>query len=295
MLLRRRVTAGTAGGWADLPEELVAKVLEMLDETRSRVNPPGLGFSESTATVRLVCAAWKAVYDSLATRLVLSWRTTDVGMGMLVRRFPAVVSIEFKGDYFTLLTDKGLRAVISLHALTFLNLSACRNVTAEGLRAVSNCTALTSLDLTFCGKVTDEALRAVSNLPALTSLNLTDCRNVTAEGLRAVSNLRALTSLNLNWCIKVNDAGLRAVSKCTALTSLELDGCYEVTDVGVRAVSKLPALSYLDLYRCPKVTAACVQALRSTATPSIQIQWSPPEESEGSEEGSEDSDYRTPN
>jgi hypothetical protein len=39
--------------------------------------------------------------------------TTDEAMGMLVRRFPAVVSIEIKGYGETAsLTDEGLRAVI---------------------------------------------------------------------------------------------------------------------------------------------------------------------------------------
>jgi hypothetical protein len=45
------------------------------------------GFSSA---VRLVCAQWQAVHDALARRLVLTWQTTDEGMGMLVRRFPAV-------------------------------------------------------------------------------------------------------------------------------------------------------------------------------------------------------------
>ena len=42
--------------------------------------------------MRLVCAGWKAVYDTLVTRLVLRRQTTDEAMGMLVRRFPAVVA-----------------------------------------------------------------------------------------------------------------------------------------------------------------------------------------------------------
>ena len=49
----------------------------------------GLGFSQ-VATVRLVCAAWKAVHDALVTRLVLRQQTTDEAMGMLVLRLSAV-------------------------------------------------------------------------------------------------------------------------------------------------------------------------------------------------------------
>jgi hypothetical protein len=57
--------------------------------------------------VRLVCAGWKVVYDALVRRLVLSGRTTDEAMGMLVLRFPAVVSIEFKSDAWGVLMDMG--------------------------------------------------------------------------------------------------------------------------------------------------------------------------------------------
>jgi len=56
------------------------------------------------------------------TRLMLRWQTTDQAMGILVLRFPAVVSLEFKGEERRVLTDEGLRAVSNLTALTFLNL-----------------------------------------------------------------------------------------------------------------------------------------------------------------------------
>ena len=46
--------------------------------------------------MRLVCAGWKAVHDALVTRLVLRRQTTDDVMGMLLLRFSAVVSLEFK-------------------------------------------------------------------------------------------------------------------------------------------------------------------------------------------------------
>ena len=63
---------------------------------------------------------------------------------MLARRFPAVVSLEFKyksgGNVYGMLTDEGMRAVSSLAALTTLCLSWCDKVTDEGLRAVSSCT-----------------------------------------------------------------------------------------------------------------------------------------------------------
>jgi hypothetical protein len=82
------------GEWADLPDELLAKVLELLQAAGQNEPQGPFGFSEATVTVRLVCSGWKAVHDALVTRLVLRLRTTDEAMGMLVRRFPAVASVE---------------------------------------------------------------------------------------------------------------------------------------------------------------------------------------------------------
>jgi hypothetical protein len=119
---RRRETV-TEGGWADLPDEQVAKVLEMLQAAGcTEPQTGGFGFSEASAAVRLVSAGWKVVHDALVTRLVLRRQTTDEAVGILVRRFPAVVSLEFKGEERRVLTDEGLRAVSNLTALTFLNL-----------------------------------------------------------------------------------------------------------------------------------------------------------------------------
>jgi hypothetical protein len=54
--------AMTEGGWVELPDELLAKVLELLQA--------GGSFSQASAcaTVRLVCAGWKAVHDAMVTR-----------------------------------------------------------------------------------------------------------------------------------------------------------------------------------------------------------------------------------
>ena len=171
-------------GWADLREELLAKVL-----LQAAGQEGGLGFCQASATMRLVCAAWQAVHDALVMRLVLRRETTDKAMGMLVLRFPAIISLKIKvpRGKRAALTDEGMRAVSSLPALTSLDLTDCDKVSNAGMRAVSNCSALTSLDLTRCFKVTVEGMRAVSSLPALKSLNLCGCE-LTDEGMRAVSS-----------------------------------------------------------------------------------------------------------
>jgi hypothetical protein len=52
------------------------------------------------------------VHDALVTRLMLRWQTTDQAMGILVLRFPAVLSLVFFEPYWRVLTDEALRAVI---------------------------------------------------------------------------------------------------------------------------------------------------------------------------------------
>jgi hypothetical protein len=273
-----QLEAVTGGGWARLLEDLLPKILEALQATeRNKPQEEGLGFSKASVVVRQVCAGWQAVHDALVTRLVFERQMNDEAVGMLVRRFPAVVSVQFWGVFGGhFVTDEGVRAVCSsLPALTCLNLSFCSEVTNEGVRAVcSSLPALTSLNLAGCYKVTNEGVRAVcSSLPALTYLNLNHCTKATDEGVRAVcSSLPALTCLNLTFCTKVTDESVRAVSGMRALTSLNLSYCFNITNEGVLALSNLPALTHLDLRVCYMVTAAGVQALRSsTAAPSLHI------------------------
>jgi hypothetical protein len=253
---KRLRQSGAVVPWAGLPDELVEKVLaKVLELLQAAGQAGGVGFFPSSATVRLVCSGWKAVHDAVVTRLVLRRETTDEVMGMLVLRFPAVVSLEYKWiTGGTALTDAGLRVVTSLPALTSLDLTWCSKLTGEGLRVVSSLPALTSLNLRGCfnycrSEVADEGVRAVSNIPALTSLNLSFSREMSDEALRSLSNLPALKSLDLSWCEKVTDVGVRTLSNLPALKSLDLRGCF-----------------------CRNVTAAGVQALRSTTVaPSLHI------------------------
>jgi hypothetical protein len=72
-------------------------------------------------------------------------------MGMMVRRFPAVVSPELKREYLAeevALTDEGLRAVSSLPALTSLDLRGSK-VTAAGVQALRSTTVAPSLHIKF--------------------------------------------------------------------------------------------------------------------------------------------------
>jgi hypothetical protein len=58
----------------------------------------GWGGFKGSKHVRLVSRGWRASHDALVTRLTVSGETPDEGMRLLVRRFPAVVSVAMKGD-----------------------------------------------------------------------------------------------------------------------------------------------------------------------------------------------------
>jgi hypothetical protein len=262
---KRLSQSGEAVMWAELPKELLGMVLDKLQQR------PLAGGVEGSKHVRLVSREWRDCHDALVTRLTVSWRTTDEGMWLLVRRFPSVVSLEVKYNGYYL-TDEGMKAVSTLIGLTSLDLGYCDKVTDKGLLAVSSLTGLTSLNLCGCELVTDKGLLAVSSLTGLTSLDLCGCELVTDEGVKAVSTLTGLTSLNLCCCNLVTDEGMLAVSSLTGLTSLDISHCKLVTDEGLKAVSTLTGLTYLDLRYCDKVTDEGVEALRrDTASSNLRI------------------------
>jgi hypothetical protein len=181
-------------GWARLPKELLGKVLEKLQEAPLAGGWAGF---EGSVTVRLVSSGWRASHDALVTRLDVCWWTTAEDMWLLVRRFPAVVSMKMKGQAFSNMTDKGLSAVSGLTGLTSLDLSYCKLVTDQGLSAVSSLTGVTSLNLSWCFTVTDQGLSAVSSLTGLTSLDLRGCHSITHAGVEALCRETAAPNLHI--------------------------------------------------------------------------------------------------
>ena len=89
--------------WAELPRELLGMVLEKLQEA------PLAGGVEGSKDVRLVSRGWRASHDAMVTRLEMSWETNDEGMWLLVRRFPAVKSLETEREHFPFVQRDGRR------------------------------------------------------------------------------------------------------------------------------------------------------------------------------------------
>ena len=201
--LTREQLRREAADWAGLSKEMLERVLEAL-QAAGRSEPQeegGLSFCETSAVVRLVCPGWQAVYDAMVRRLALRQETTDEAVGMLVRRFPAVTSVQFKsyGGITCAVTDVGVLAVCNLPALTLLDLSFCRNITDVGVLAVCGLPALTALKLDNCHKITNEGVLTLSSLPALAHLNLRLCFKVTAAGVQALRSTTASPNLVIEF------------------------------------------------------------------------------------------------
>ena len=62
---RRCVAAGEGSGWADLPGDLLVKVLEELEAAEQMAPQDGWRGCEASATIRLVCSGWKYRHDAM--------------------------------------------------------------------------------------------------------------------------------------------------------------------------------------------------------------------------------------
>jgi hypothetical protein len=237
-------------GWAALPKELLAKVLELLQWQ------PAV-----CSAVRAVCSAWGDVHDEYCRTLQprgslavmegkLGWyrSVTAVDLtrcekkdvsGVLaeVKRMPSLRSLSLPPSCAEQAVDAD--KVCGLATLTTLRFkgSPVSLVAGEWVLDLSRLTTLTTLHLVYCSAVTDKQVLALSHLTGLTILDLWACRTVTAEGLRAVSNLASLSSLSLAACRSATSEVLRAVSSLTALSTLTLTGSNAPCE-GLRAVIK---------------------------------------------------------
>jgi hypothetical protein len=256
-------------GWAELPKELLAKVLELLQWRRG-----------VCGAVRAVCSAWGDVHDEYCRKL--QSRRSAAVMKDKLAWFPSVTEVNLEGcavkDASAVLAELG--SMPSLRSLSLPASCAERAVDAE---AVCGITTLTSLRFHPVWEYDDDGnveevvvvgewVLDLSTLTTLTSLHLEGCGAVTAKQVLALSNLTGLAVLNLRCCDTVTAEGLRALSSLTALSTLTLTLSYNpnVTDEVLRSLSSLTALSTLDIYGCHNVTAAGKQALR-TAIPNLTI------------------------
>jgi hypothetical protein len=151
---------GTDSEWADLPEELMLKVLDREWTERD------------SGAVRGTCRRWRAMHDASRKTLRVRDGVPEEVICSLCGRLPALTILDLM--YVQSLTTEGLRAVGGMTTLTWLSL-AFSNVTNVGLRELRDLTALSTLRLSSCPSVTDVGLQELTTLTALTELFVYDC------------------------------------------------------------------------------------------------------------------------
>jgi hypothetical protein len=157
---------------------------------------------------------------------------------------------------FNEITDAGLRTLSCMEALHQtlhrLSLMGCTLLTDKGIGALLVFTGLNKLNVSGCS-VTDALLHdELSRLPFLRSLNVAACANVTDQGVIGL-NVLQLTSLNLSGCYEITNAALQRM-KLSTLTSLDLSDCDQLTDDGLAWLPAAPKLKNLDVSLCDLIT-----------------------------------------
>jgi hypothetical protein len=198
--------AGQSQWGSELPKELLAKVLELL-----QWDPAACG------VIRAVCSTWCSIHDALRPGTLNPRRSLAVMQGKL-SWYQSVTEVDLTGcENYVCGPLAELGSMPSLRSLKLPARCAERAVDAE---AVCGLTTLTTLR--FWGEIgeddetTEEVAEWVldlSRLTSLTCLHLEVCDAVTDKQVLELSHLTGLTDLSLNRCDEVTSEGLRAVIK----------------------------------------------------------------------------------
>lgn len=130
------------------------------------------------------------------------------------------------------LSDFGLQMLETLYKgnLRHLNLSGCRKLSDKGIAFLTGLAPkLTYLNLSACVDVTNNSLMAVEQLHQLRHLDISICSDIDDQGLQRLSKLSNLTHLNLKHCWRVGDSGIHALVDLPSLRQVKLHGCQGVT------------------------------------------------------------------
>jgi Leucine Rich Repeat (LRR) protein len=166
-------------------------------------------------------------------------------------------------------TDAGLKSLVRLKHLEWIDLRDAPGVTDAGLKHLRGLTRLQELLLRRTGvadtgmvylkdlrelrvldlgmtQVTDVGLQNLAELTRLRQL-LFWGNKIEDDGLSAIERMTDLEVLDLGFA-PVTDAGLEKLKNLSQLRSLGLRGS-QVTDVGLRRIAELQQLRTLDLYK----------------------------------------------
>lgn len=130
------------------------------------------------------------------------------------------------------LSGVGLQALSSLYHgnLRHLSLSGCRRLSDQALAFLTGFSpTLTYLNISACVDITNEGLVSVGSLHQLRHLDISICSDIDGQGLQRLSTLSNLTHLNLKHCWRVGDSGIQSLAMLPCLRRMKLHGCQGIT------------------------------------------------------------------
>ena len=115
-----------------------------------------------------------------------------------------------------LVSDTGVRELVTLSHLQSVVFEGCDFVTGSGLTFLGQLSQLTTLRLLDCGDVSDAALVRFQSTPGaarLEELSLSPCAGLTNVGLKAIGQLPGLTRVSLMFADQLEDEGVLALTQ----------------------------------------------------------------------------------
>lgn len=242
--------AGAATPWADVPDDILRRVLDQLQPSTLRV-------------LRLVCRGW----ETAASRLLVHLRPEGIAGKQLGHRFPSLHSLDLSNccmgvDFTTprmlrlqsLLCNEHLGELAGLSRLEQLSLRGCSRLTGAGL-AQLGCLrrSLTMLNLSNCTGLTDDCLAALAAaLPQLATLNLQGCSGLGDEAISHLVNMPHLRHILLPG--GVTDGSMFMLAEMPALERVALRGCRHVSTAGIYVLLQRPGLKRVVISKCPQIS-----------------------------------------
>lgn len=126
-------------------------------------------------------------------------QVSDLGLFGISKVARQLSVLNISGSH-RLISDLGLRQLVHLKMLSWLNLGYCEQITRYGIEGlVSGTPYLKTLCMRGCYNITNEALESVSSkLPHIQDLDLGHCYQLTDEAVPNLLSMRCLRRIALN-------------------------------------------------------------------------------------------------
>lgn len=240
-------------GWANLPADILSKILEYLPNSSRRV-------------LRATCHSWnKAVGSTFKYVKPDSVKNQD-----FVCRFPNVRTLDMSsadtemvchGDNSVELVsgvdDEDLESIPQLQHLSVLYLTNCAALQGPFLEYASQLSHLKLLDLSGCSSLKNEYfMYFIPRFTRLQSLSLVGCRGLDDCAVEvAIDSLHYLTRFAVPPA--TTDAGLHFLVRSKSLRRVGFRCCHNITPQGLKIFLHMsPNIERVVVSKCEKISSS---------------------------------------